>query len=280
MASEKPFQIDLDQVIRSKIPRIYPKIPAFLLRYLKRKIHQSELNEILRLNHTNYGVDFMRGAVDYFGLKFEVSGLDDLPPDKPMVFASNHPLGGLDGICLSAIIGEKYNHNIKYLVNDLLYYIENLKPIFIPINKYGMQNRETSKMIGEAFGSDNQIITFPAGLCSRKIDGEIVDLEWGKMFVQKAVEFKRDVVPVYFDAQNSNFFYRLASIRKKMGIKFNFEMLYLPDEMFKNRGKTFRIHFGKPISWETFDKSRSSKEWTEYVRGCSYQLKNNIARES
>lgn len=280
MASEKPFQIDLDQVIRSKIPRIYPKIPQFLLRYLKRKIHQSELNEILRLNHANYGVDFMRGAVDYFGLKFEVSGLDNLPLDKPMVFVSNHPLGGLDGICLSAIIGERYNHKIKYLVNDLLYYIENLKPIFIPINKYGMQNRETSKMIGEAFASDNHIITFPAGLCSRKIGGQIVDLEWGKMFVQKAVEFKRDVVPVYFEAQNSNFFYRLASIRKKIGIKFNFEMLYLPDEMFRNKGKTFRIRFGKPISWETFDKSRSAKEWTEYVRNLSYQLKNNIVRES
>lgn len=280
MASEKPFQIDLDQVIRSKIPRIYPKIPQFLLRYLKRKIHQSELNEILRLNHANYGVDFMRGAVDYFGLKFEVSGLDNLPLDKPMVFVSNHPLGGLDGICLSAIIGERYKHKIKYLVNDLLYYIENLKPIFIPINKYGMQNRETSKMIGEAFASDNQIITFPAGLCSRKIGGQIVDLEWGKMFVQKAVEFKRDVVPVYFEAQNSNFFYRLASIRKKIGIKFNFEMLYLPDEMFRNKGKTFRIRFGKPISWETFDKSRSAKEWTEYVRNLSYQLKNNIVRES
>jgi putative hemolysin len=222
----------------------------------------------------------MRGAVDYFGLKFEVSGLDNLPLDKPMVFVSNHPLGGLDGICLSAIIGERYKHKIKYLVNDLLYYIENLKPIFIPINKYGMQNRETSKMIGEAFASDNQIITFPAGLCSRKIGGQIVDLEWGKMFVQKAVEFKRDVVPVYFEAQNSNFFYRLASIRKKIGIKFNFEMLYLPDEMFRNKGKTFRIRFGKPISWETFDKSRSAKEWTEYVRNLSYQLKNNIVRES
>ncbi|OJU45275.1 MAG: glycerol acyltransferase [Bacteroidales bacterium 45-6] len=280
MATDKPFQIDLDQIIQSKIPRIYPKIPQFLFRYLKRKIHQAELNEILRLNHGKYGVDFMRGAVDYFGLKFEISGLDALPLDKPMVFVSNHPLGGLDGICLSAIIGEKYNHNIKYLVNDLLYYIENLKPIFIPINKYGMQNRTTSQMINEAFASGDQVITFPAGLCSRKIEGEIVDLPWGKMFIQKAVEFKRDVVPVYFDAQNSNFFYRLASIRKKMGIKFNFEMLYLPDEMFRNKGKTFRIRFGRPIPWETFDKSRSAKEWTGYVRNLSYQLKNNLERES
>ncbi|MBP1618654.1 MAG: Acyltransferase [Bacteroidetes bacterium] len=280
MAAEKPFQIDLDQIIMSKIPRIYPKIPQFMLRYLKRKIHQSELNEILRLNHQKFGVDFMRGAVDYFGLKFQVSGFDALPLDRPMVFVSNHPLGGLDGICLSAIIGEKFNHKIKYLVNDLLYYIENLKPIFIPINKYGMQNRETSKMISQAFDSENHIITFPAGLCSRKIHGEIIDLEWGKMFVQKAVEFKRDIVPVYFEAQNSNFFYRLAGIRKKMGIKFNFEMLYLPDEMFKNKDKTFRVRFGKPISWETFDKSRSAKEWTEYVRNFSYQLKNNIERQS
>jgi putative hemolysin len=276
MTKNELFQIDLDRIIATKVPGVYPKIPKFVIRWLENKIHQSELNEILRLNEAKYGVDFMQGAVDYFGLQFRVEGLDLLPLDKPMIFASNHPLGGLDGICLSAIVGRRYEHKIKYLVNDLLFFIENLKPIFIPINKYGLQSRETGRMVAEAFASDNQIVTFPAGLCSRKVGGQISDLEWGKMFVQKAVEYRRDVVPVYFEAQNSNFFYRLANIRKWLGIKFNFEMLYLPDEMFKNKGKTFTVRFGQPIPWQTFDKSKTIRQWTEYVRSASYQLKNNI----
>lgn len=273
MTEKRTFEINVDKIVAAKIPRLYTKIPRFLIRYLEKILHQDELNEILRINKDKQGVDFMRGAVDYFELKFQVHGLTDLPQGKPFIFASNHPLGGLDGICLSTIVGEHYNHRIKYLVNDLLLNIENLKEIFIPINKYGRQSREGSKMIAEAFESDNQIITFPAGLCSRKIDGEIRDLEWGKMFVQKAIEYKRDVVPVYFDGRNSKFFYRFANIRKYLGIKFNYEMLYLPDEMFKNKGKTFQIYFGKPIPWETFEKSKNYKEWAEFVKSVSSHLK-------
>ena len=273
MAEKLNFELDVNKIIAAKLPRLYSKIPPFIIRYLKKILHQDELNEIIRLNRNNRGVDFMRGVVNYFGLNFELFGLDELPMDKTMIFASNHPLGGLDGICLSTVIGEHYNHKIKYLVNDLLLNIDNLKEIFIPINKYGRQSRESSKLITEAFLSDNQIITFPAGLCSRKTKGEICDLDWGKMLIQKSIEFQRDVVPVYFDGRNSNFFYRLANIRKALGIKFNYEMLYLSDEMFKNRGKTFQIYFGKPIPWQTFGNSKSPKEWAEFVKGVSSNLK-------
>ncbi len=274
MTEKKLFQFDVDELIKTKAPKIYPKIPHFLINYLKRKIHESELNEIQRLNADKEGVDYMRGAVNYFDLKFQVYGLENVPLNDRMIFVSNHPLGGLDGACLSVVIGERYDKKIKFLVNDLLYLMDKVRNIFIPINKYGTQSRETSKMIADAFESDNQIITFPAGLCSRKINGKVMDLDWGKMFIQKATEYQRDVVPIYFDGQNSNFFYRIANIRKRLGIKFNFEMLYLPDEMFKNKGKTFSIYFGKPIPWQTFDKSKSPKEWAEYVKNISYQLKN------
>lgn len=268
----------MDQIIATKAPGIYKKIPKFLVRYLEKKIHQAELNEILDLNPGKTGVAFMRGMVDYFGLHFEPVGLGQVPDTEPLIFASNHPLGGLDGVCLSTIIGERFNHKIKYLVNDILYQVKPLRDIFIPINKYGTQSRATGQMISEALASDQHVITFPAGLCSRKTAGEICDLEWGKMFIQKAVEARRDVVPVYFEGQNSNFFYRLANIRKKIGIKFNFEMLYLPDEMFRQKGRTFRIYFGKPIPWQTFDKSKTAKEWAEYVKSVVYQLKNNSDR--
>ena len=199
--------------------------------------------------------------------------LPNIPAEGRYIFASNHPLGGLDGICLSAVIGQHYDGKIRYLVNDLLLYLSNLRSIFVPINKHGAQGKNNARLIDEAYASENQIVTFPAGLCSRKINGQIQDTDWKKSFIQKAVEHQRDVVPVYFEGRNSNFFYRLASLRKRLGIKMNYEMIYLPDEMFRSKHKTFRIHFGKPVPWQTFDSSKKPVEWAEWVKELAYNLR-------
>jgi len=264
--------LDLDKVLKIKAPKLYNKIPKFFISYLKRKIHQDELNEILTIYADKEGVDFMVAVVGYFGLKLNVKGLENISKDGRYIFASNHPLGGLDGICLSAVIGEKFDKKIKYPVNDLLLNIRNLRPIFVPINKFGTQSKNAASEINTAFASENQIITFPAGLCSRKINGKISDLEWKKMFILKAIENKRDVIPVYFEAANSKFFYRFANIRKKLGIKFNIELVFLPDEMFKSKGETFTITFGEPIKWEFFDKSKTPAQWAQYVKDKVYTL--------
>lgn len=271
--SDKPFLIDLDKVLEAKAPKLAKRTPQFIINYVKRKVHVDELNHILTIFADKKGVDFMNSVVDYFNLTLDINGLENIPNEGRYIFASNHPLGGLDGICLSSIIGNKYDKKIKYIVNDILYYIENLKPIFLPINKHGAQAKQAIKETSEAFLSDNQIITFPAGMCSRKQKSQIVDLEWKKSFIQKAIESQRDIVPIYFEAKNSNFFYKFANVRKFLGIKFNIEMILLPDEMFKNKGKIFSITFGKPIPYSTFDKSKTASQWAEYVKDIAYNLK-------
>lgn len=271
--SNDPALLDLDSILKKKASGVYKKTPRFVIDYLKRKIHIDELNEILTLYKDDFGVDFMTSVVRYFDLNLIVKGLDKIPTNEKYVFVSNHPLGGLDGICLSAIIGERFEHKVKYLVNDLLYYIKNLQPIFIPVNKHGNQSKNKAQALNEAYLSDNQIITFPAGLCSRKQKGRIDDLEWKKSFIQKAIESKRDIVPIHFEAQNSNFFYKFANIRKFLGIKFNVEMILLPDEMFKNKHKNFTITFGDPISWKNFDNSKNAQAWADQVKQISYSLK-------
>lgn len=272
MAQEHTAQIDLKRVIQQKAPSMAGKIPGFVLNYLIRTIHQEELNEILRLYHDKEGVDFMVELLSYFDLTLELVNEGNIPSAGRFTFASNHPLGGLDGICLSAVIGRKFGGRIKYPVNDLLLYLTNLQNIFVPVNKHGAQGKDAARLLHEAYESDNQIITFPAGLCSRKTKGKIVDPEWKKSFIQKTVEYRRDLIPVYFDACNSSFFYRLANLRKKLGIKMNYEMIYLPDEMFGSKHKTFRIHFGKPIPWQTFDQSKSPAEWAAWVKDLVYKL--------
>ena len=273
MIQEGITQIDIKQVLRQKAPSAARKIPGFMVDYLIRTVHQDELNEILRRYHDKDGVAFMQELIGYFDLNLELVNEENIPAEGRYIFASNHPLGGLDGICLSAIIGGRFDGKIRYLVNDLLLYLSNLRSICVPINKHGAQGKKNAELIEKAYASDNQIITFPAGLCSRKQNGKIQDTEWKKSFIQKAVEYRRDIVPVFFEGRNSNFFYRLANMRKALGIKMNYEMIYLPDEMFKSKHKTYSIHFGKPIPWQTFDSSRKPAEWAEWVKEIVYNLK-------
>jgi 1-acyl-sn-glycerol-3-phosphate acyltransferase len=277
MNDNEIFRLDIHQILRSKAPASYKKIPRFAISLLAKLICQKELNNCLEQNDNLTGVDFMENTIQNFNLTIHLEGEENIPDfDRKCIFVSNHPLAGLDGICLAAILGKKYDKHILYLVNDILYFIKPLQNIFIPVNKHGSQAKDAVFALNEALSSENQIITFPAGLCSRKTKGVIQDPEWKKMFITKAVEYKRDIVPVYFDGKNSNFFYNLANFRKQLGIKFNIEMLFLPKELFKACHSTFTIYFGKPIPWQTFDSSQTPQQWANEVRTCVYNCKGNV----
>jgi len=276
MRQSQYFNIDVHELLYSKAPRTAKKIPSFVIKALSKLIHQDEINRVLKENEGLTGVDFMNGVVDYFNFRINIIGENNLPDlNTKCIFASNHPLGGADGVCLASFLGNRYNQHVKYLVNDILYYIQPLQPVFIPLNKHGEQGRAAVKMLNDAFESGDQIITFPAGLCSRKINGKIYDLEWKKMLVIKAVEYHRDIVPIFFEAKNSDFFYTFANLRRLLGIKFNIEMLLLPHEMFKMKNATFTIRIGKPISRQTFDSSKTPQQWTDWVKQKVYDLEKN-----
>ena len=276
MKQSQHFHINVQEILHNKAPEIANKIPSFVIKIISKIIHQDEINQFLKENEDATGVDFMNRAVDFFNIRFNIVGEDNLPDfDNKCIFASNHPLGGADGICLASFLGNRYDQRIKYIVNDILYFLQPLQSVFVPVNKHGDQGRAAAKMLNDAFASEDQIITFPAGLCSRKIKGKIYDLDWKKMLVVKAVEYQRDVVPVYFEAKNSNFFYNIANLRRLFKVKFNIEMLFLPHELFKvKRAKklTFTIYFGKPIPWQTFDSSKSPQQWTDWVKQTVYDL--------
>lgn len=265
------FFIDIEKVISDKNPRLLKLLPKFLVRYLKRIIHQDELNKFIKFHGELMGLDFIREGLKYMKTNYEVKGLENLPEEGRFLFASNHPLGGLDGLIFIHEIGKIWP-NLKFPVNDLLLNIKNLEPIFLPINKHGKQDKQAVIQIEKSYASDDQILYFPAGLCSRKKKGKIKDLEWKKHFITKAVKHKRDIVPVHFTGRNSNFFYNLANLRSMMGIKSNIEMIYLANEMFKQKNKKIIVRFGKPISYRMFDKSLSPEEWALKVKKIVYFL--------
>jgi len=272
--SEKML-IDIDAILASKAGKKARYVPRFLVSYLKKITHQEELNGFLENEQDRYGVEFIEDFFRFFDNSFEVEGIENLPSEGWHTFVSNHPLGAIDGMGLGMILGRHYDEKIKYLVNDLLMNIPQLKSLFIPINKTGRQAKNLPRQVDEAFKSENHILMFPAGICSRRTNGVIRDLEWKKTFITKSVQTQRSVVPIHFDGRNSDFFYNLANINKMLGLKFNIAMLYLADEMFKNRGQKFKVTIGKPIAWETFDKSKTPAEWAQYVQDVVYSLKRH-----
>ena len=249
----------------------HKRLPNWPDVYLKKIVHQDEINEIL----TNFGplepIEFIRKALDYMGVSYYAEGLENIEPGCRYLFAGNHPFGGMDGLMVAERVSSKLG-DVRSVSNDILMVIEPLRPILLPVNKHGRQSREGAKIFDECFASDVPIQTFPAGLCSRKIKGVVTDLEWKTNFVKKAIQYERDVVPVHTEGHLSKRFYRIHRFRQIFGIKANIEMLYLVDEMFRQKGKNFKVSFGKPISYLELKEMGNYRQMTEYVRSKVYEL--------
>ena len=261
--------IDLDEVIANKFKGA--KVPAWAVRFFKRLIHLDFINEHIRRSG-HEGDEFCRDIIRQLDITVDVKGLENIPADGTLyTFASNHPLGGVDGMTLCGLIGERFGQ-VRMLVNDFLMYIEPLAPLCVPVNKTGAQARDLPQRVDEAFHSSQQMLMFPAGACSRRTDGIIQDYPWTKTFIKKSVETGRPIVPVHFIGENSPRFYRIATWCRRLGIKFNIAMLFLPDEMCRSQHGHYRVVFGEPIPPERFDSSRSAAEWAAVVREEVYRL--------
>ncbi|MDR1415595.1 MAG: glycerol acyltransferase [Odoribacteraceae bacterium] len=253
-------------LFRSKNPGLARWIPPFVFTWLERLIHQEEINHFIDKYGDRKGLAFARAMLEYLRVGFRVVGEENLPDaGGRYVFASNHPLGGPDGVILIAFLGERYPR-LKFPVNDLLMNLKNLNDVFLPVNKHGGQAREAAAGIEEAFASDAQVITFPAGMVSRKYHGEVKDPAWQKNFVTRAVRHHRDIVPVHVSGVNSPLFYRVFRLRQLLGIKLNLEMMMLPRETFRKKGETFTLTVGRPIPWQSLDKSRTAAEWARAIQ--------------
>lgn len=277
MDEKKLIKINLSKIIRERLgPRKAMFLPGFILRGLEKLVYQERLNEILASAYPKEGSEFSDHVLKYLNISLEVRGLEDLPEGESFIFASNHPLGGLDGITLVKVLGERYgDSNIRVLVNDMLMHVTPLAGLFLPVNKYGSQGRKSAAEIAKAFEEGKEIVMFPAGLVSRLgKEGEIKDLEWQKAFVIKALEYNRRIVPVRFEALNSRLFYRLAYWRKRLGIKVNLEQSLLPSELCKSSGKKFRITFFPPENVRDYRKDGYSP------RGIAAEIRNLIYEKS
>lgn len=263
--------LNINEIFMEKNPGLAKIMPGFVFRYIHRILHIDFINDFIKRNGHLKGINFVDQAVTEFNVKEHIYGFENIPESGRFIFAGNHPLGGFDSLLLMKYVNKKLG-KLKFLSNDVLMGIPSLSYMFIPVNKHGTNSREVAIALDHAYDSDDQILIFPSGLASRRIKGKIADLEWKKHFITKAIKHQRDVIPVFIGGRNSNRFYRLANIRKFLHLKWNIEMFLLPDELMRHKNSDIPVYFGKPIPYQTFDKSKTHQEWAEWVKDQVYKI--------
>jgi putative hemolysin len=263
--------IDLEQLFRSKNPGLLKIMPRFALRYLKKIIHEEDVNAFMHANKETDAFTFSENVIKKFNIRVVGKGLENIPREGGYVFCCNHPLGGLDAMALVTLM-KPVRRDIRFVVNDLLLHLSNLRDIFTGVNKHGKTAGTSLKHVDELFKSELALFIFPAGLVSRRKGGRVRDLRWKKTFITRAKKYQKTIIPVFIDGCNSDFFYRLSHIRSLLGIKANIEMLYLVDEMYRQNNKTYHVIFGEPVSHESFTTDKSDQDWADVMKEKVYQL--------
>ncbi len=274
METAKKKFIDIRRVFREKNPSLYRFIPGFLFSRLRKILHEDEVNTFIDTYGYHYDLDFVNDIVSYFQLKVTIEGLENIPASGGAILAANHPLGGLDAMALVHSLQNKRT-DLKFLVNDILMSLENLRGLWLAVNKHRKNSAADLLAIDKAYASEQLVLLFPAGMVSRKLQEGIRDLEWKKSFITKSRQHQRVVIPVHISGRNRNFFYNLSRFRKRIGIKANIEMLFLVDEMYRQKGHEIHITIGKPVSFEHFDRSHSDSHWAKVMRKLVYALPAN-----
>jgi putative hemolysin len=265
--------IDIERVISDKNPKLVKWIPRFLLKYLKKTLHEKDVNTFIQENKGKNSFEFCKEVIRDFNIKLEIEGLENIPKTGGTVLTCNHPLGGMDAMALVTVI-EPIRKDLKFIVNDILLNLENLKDMFVGVNKVGKNAKDSLQKVDELFATEQLICVFPAGLVSRKIKGKVTDLEWKKTFVTRSKNRDKQIVPVYLDGELSSFFYTISKIRSGLKIKANIEMFYLVNELYKQQNKQMKIVFGKPISSSSFTSDKSDFQWAQEIKNKVYQLAN------
>ena len=266
-----PKVIDVELALQEKIPDIYKKIPGVLIRLMEKVIRQADMNRMIHESSHLNGIPLVDWVLDQFGVNIVVKGKKLIPKKGRYIYPANHPIGGLDGLAIVSVVA-KIHPLIKFVANDLLRVIKGFDSISLYIARFGQINRRNAILINKTLASEAQLLVQPAGTVSKRNPVKISDLAWNKFFIHKAIQYKRDVIPIHVQARNSRLFYNIASFRKIFRIKSNLEMFLLPREMFNKSGKTITITFGIPIAYKTFDDSRTHLEWAQKVREYVYVL--------
>ena len=257
------YLLDLNEILG---PKMSAKLPGFVKRFFARRLHIKQINDCIMKAEHYAGAGFFDEALDYVGITYKVRGEENIDLSKKYLFACNHPLGGPEALIIGSIFSRIYGDGFMVPSNQILYNMKPLQEFFVPVSVGGRQGREIAERIAGMFESDRQVLVFPAGLCAKSIKGVVTEMPWKKMFISQARKYQRDVVPVHISGHNSKWYFFLSWLSRTLKLKFNLGMIYLVDELFKQRGNEFIITFGKPIEYDRFDKTKTDLQWADEVK--------------
>lgn len=237
--------IDVQALFHAKNPRVAARIPAIGYRYLRRIVHQQEINTFLSDNTAPSGCAFVAQALQFLNLSTETRCADRLPDNPRIVLCANHPTGGADGLCAMQLLCRRYG-SLRVPANDLLMTLPGLREFIVPVDKYG-SNAAQVRQYDTLFASEHPVLVFPSGRTARPGPGGLLDYPWTKTFIKKARAHNRAIVPLHIAGRNSSFFYTVWRLRSVLRLTANLEMLYLVDELFKQRGRCVQLTVGPPL---------------------------------
>jgi putative hemolysin len=267
--------IDIESSIKNGNSAFLKRLPMWVISLLKRIVKENEINAILNKFEGITGKDFLEEMLIEFDLEVQVEGMENLPEDGRCFFFANHPYGIIDGLVLTSIVARKYG-DFRAIGNEVFMLIPQLRPVIASVSVFGKNSKAYLEALEALFNSPMPITHFPAGEVSRVYKRKVQDREWHKSFIKQSVVHGRPIVPFYFHGRNSLLFYSIFLFRRFIGLKLNIELILLPSEMLKKKGKKIRVSIGKPISSQVFDKSISTKEWAQRVKAHVYTLRGNI----
>ncbi len=269
---EEPDRIiDIEKAVRNSKSALIRSLPKGIIKMIARIVRQDEINAVIYSNRDKEGVEFINGVLKDWNVKIEVKGDENIPPAGRFIFVANHPVGGMDAMSLFHAV-HRHFPEVIFPSNELFKYVPKLDKVLIGINVFGKNTRETIGKLNDLFASTSQVLFFPAGEVSRRSKGKISDIPWQKSFVAKAIQHKRDIIPIHISGRNSNLFYTVAQLRKILGIKLYIETMLLPREMVKQINSSFTLTVGKPVPWQSLSADRSQNEWAQYVKQMVYSL--------
>lgn len=271
------MEISVKKIMDSKFPGLSAKIPRFFMRYVQRITHEKEINLFFRDNEEKRGYELLKAYLDYCRVTYKAEGLEQSKGFSKITFVSNHPMGVLDSASLIVTLAEG-GFEAKVPANDLVVSMGDIGSFTVPVNKTG-SNSKNLAALNDMFKLEDPLVFFPAGLSSRKVKGELLDVKWTKTAFARSVKNDRVIVPVFISGANTSFFYNLSRFRKSIGLKMNVEQYFLIHEAHKLKGSHFDLIFGKPIRPDVFDKRYDILTWAAKVKAHVYRMRDGYRGE-
>ena len=208
-------------------------------------------------------------------LQLKISGIAELqqkiPKTGPLVIASNHPFGGIEGVILARVISQ-VRPDLKVLANKSLGIFRELSDYFIftnPLSAKDPLNSPSLRSCIKHVSSQGALLLFPAGRVSYyQADKRIIsEHKWNKI-VGHLVNIKNcQYVPIFVSGTNSKWFYRFGRVYYRL------RMLMLARELLNKKGANILLNAGYPISGHLI-KGESHQQKSDFCRGLSYAQDN------